>query len=346
MSHASPKMLDEVVIAIPCFNAQATLRKTLQNTLEQSFREFRVIVYDDGSTDHSPDIVKSIADSDSRIELVRNEINRGRPQARNALLGLASDAIIAWQDADDLWHPTKLARQVEFYAHKCQDCDSNRIALVSSLERCRPQDSIGESAYLAAVLGKDYYRVLHPPRVYDVGYVCSANYMSFPFYLQSTFARAALYIQAGGFDDQMPWYEDLDMGLRLLGTGTQIFGLKSDVALAYYFSGAPRLAPAVITDCLLRIYRNNEALMVEGGIDPRHDLSLRKLTLLFLGMIRKREFGAALDILAQERPYVFAGSGLEELYLSNLQVLNTALRAACLPDRQLERGHAADLVPA
>jgi glycosyltransferase involved in cell wall biosynthesis len=346
MPNASPKTLDDIVVAIPCFNAKATLRKTLQNTLEQSFRDFRVIVYDDGSTDQSPEIVKSFADRDSRIVLVRNELNRGRPQARNALLGLASDAIIAWQDADDLWHPSKLARQVEFYAQKREECDSDRIALVSSLERCRPDDSIEESTYLAAVLGKDYYRVLHPPRVYDVGYVCSANYMSFPFYLQSTFARASHFIRAGGFDDQMPWYEDLDMGLRLLGTGTQIFGLKSDVPLAYYFSGAPRLAPDVITDCLLRIYRNNAELMVDGGIDPRHDLSLRKLTLLFLGMIRKREFGAALEILAQERAYVFVGSGLEELYLSNLQVLNTALRAACLPDGQVARRPEAALVPA
>lgn len=346
MSNSFPRLQDEIVVAIPCFNAQATIGKTLENTLEQTFRDFRVVVYDDGSTDASPDIVKSFAHRDSRIVLHRNEVNRGRPQARNALLRLAPDAVIAWQDADDLWHPTKLSRQAAFYGQKREDCGHDRIALVSSLERRRPEGGTEDSSYLSSVLGKDYYGVLHPPRIYDVNYVCSASYMAFPFYLQSTFARAAHFIAAGGFDDRMPWYEDLDMGLRLLGTGTQIFGLKSDVALAYYFSGAPRLAPEVITACLLRIYRNNEKLMVQNGIDVRRDLCLRKLTLLFLGMIRKKEFGAALEILMQERSCAFGGSGLDELFLSNLDILKTAMRAASAAESRPPPQPRPELVPA
>ena len=319
---------DHIVVGIPSYNSEGTIARTLENTLQQTHQAFQVIVYDDGSTDTSPDIVKSFSDRDSRVVLHRNEVNRGRPQARNALLSLASNAIIAWQDADDLWHPSKLSRQVAFYDKMRHKTGHENFALVSSLERLEPLEGGEERGYLSRVLGQDYYGTLHPPSVYDVNYICSDKYMSFPFYLQSTFARAAHFTDAGGFDDKMPWYEDLDMGLRLLRNGTQIFGLKNDFALAYYYSGAPRLPPAVVKNCLLRIYRNNAAFMEKSGIDVSHDLRLRKLTLLFLGMIRKREFEAALHILAEESEAAFRGGKLERLYLANIDVLKNALLAA------------------
>lgn len=329
MTNISAPSLNNVVVAIPSYNSQATIRETLQNVLEQTHKEFRVIVHDDGSTDTSPDIVRSFERRDSRIFLHRNEINQGRPQARNALLSLVPDAILAWQDADDLWHPTKLAKQVSFYERKYQQCGHDKIALVSSLERRRPKGEIdSDHQYLSAILSQGYYGELHPPHVYDVNFICSDKYMSFPFYLQSTFARASHFIEAGGFDPELPWYEDLDMGLKLLGIGTNIFGLKNEVPLAYYFSGAPKLSPDIVTACLKRIYSNNKDFISASGIDVQYDLSLRKLTLLFLGMIRKREFSTALEILAQNSAFALNRSELKELLISNVEVLQKALRAS------------------
>lgn len=328
MSATSSPAFD-IVVAIPCYNSQNTITATLDNVLEQTHKEFRVLVYDDGSTDASPDIVSSFAKRDSRVILHRNELNQGRPQARNALLSLAPDAVLAWQDADDLWHPMKLAKQVTFYDQIVQECGHDRIALVSSLERRRPKGEIdSDHRYLAQVLDQGYYGELHPPHVYDVDFICSDKYMSFPFYLQSTFSRASHFVEAGGFDPQLPWYEDLDMGIKLLSIGTKIFGLKNEVALAYYFSGAPRLSPDVVTDCLLKIYSNNKEFISASGIDIQYDLSLRKLTLLFLGMIRKKEFSTAFEILAQNSAFALDRAELKQLLISNVEVLQRALRAA------------------
>ncbi|WP_051777068.1 glycosyltransferase family 2 protein [Pseudorhizobium pelagicum] len=329
MTSISATSLNDIVVAMPCYNSQTTIGETLENVLGQTHKEFRVVVYDDGSTDTSPDIVRSFERRDSRVVLHRNEINQGRPQARNALLALVPDAILAWQDADDLWHPTKLAKQVSFYENKYQQCSDEKIAVVSSLERCRPKGEIDvDHRYLSKVLSQGYYGELHPPHVYDLNFICSDKYMSFPFYLQSTFARATHFIEAGGFDPELPWYEDLDMGIKLLGIGIKIFGLKSEVALAYYFSGAPRLAPDIVTACLKRIYSNNKDFMSASGIDVQYDFSLRNLTLLFLGMIRKREFSTALEILAQNSTFALTRSELKELFISNVEVLQKALRAS------------------
>lgn len=326
-SHAAPS-LDNIVVSIPCYNAQATIGNTLQNTLEQTHKDFHVLVYDDGSTDTSPDIVKSFADRDSRVVLHRNEENKGRPQARNALLHLADGGLLAWQDADDLWHPEKVAKQVAFYDALYQEHGHEKFALVSSLERRKPDDGVQDDAYLEKVLGADYYGTLHPPKTYDARFICSDRYMAFPFYLQSTFCRAQNFIDAGGFDHDLPWYEELDMGLKLLGSGTQIFGLQNEDALAYYFSGAPRLAPEAIAECLLQIYRNNGAFLTASGIDVEYDISLRRLTLFFLGMIRKQEFGAAMNILSAEQAYAMDHPELEQLLMHNLELLKVALRAA------------------
>ncbi len=329
MTNTSAAPLNDIVVAMPCYNSQDTIRETLENILEQTHKEFRVVVYDDGSTDASPDIVRAFERRDSRVSLHRNELNQGRPQARNALLALVPDAILAWQDADDLWHPTKLAKQVSFYEEKYRQCGHDRIALVSSLERCRPKGEVdSDHQYLSNILSQGYYGELHPPHIYDLKFICSDKYMAFPFYLQSTFARASHFIEAGGFDPELPWYEDLDMGIKLLGIGTKIFGLRNEVALAYYFSGAPRLAPDIVTACLKRIYSNNKDFISASGIDVQYDLSLRKLTLLFLGMIRKREFSTALEILAQNSAFALNRSELKELLISNVEVLQKALRAS------------------
>lgn len=338
---------DEIVVAMPCYNAEQTIARTLTNILEQTFKDFRIVVYDDGSTDASPDIVNAFNRNDSRVILHRNEVNQGRPQARNALLGLVPQALLAWQDADDLWHPTKLAKQVSFYNRMVQQCGHDKIVLVSSLERCRPNSDIDtDHHYLSEVLERGYYGALHPPVIYDEKFIFSDKYMSFPFYLQSTFGRASHFIEAGGFDPMLPWYEDLDMGMKLLSIGTTIFGLKDEEPLAYYFSGAPRLDPVVIDTCLKRIYSNNKTFMESQGVDVQYDLCLRRLTLLFLGMIRKREFSAALDILAQDNAFALDRAELKELLVSNLAVLQKAFRAASRPTAEPYEAAASRAVPA
>ena len=101
-----------VSVLIPAFNAQATLLQTLQSVERQSFGDLEVIVVDDGSRDDTARIAADFAARDTRFRLVR-QANAGAAAARNAALALARGEWIAPLDADDLWHPDKLARQVQ-----------------------------------------------------------------------------------------------------------------------------------------------------------------------------------------------------------------------------------------
>jgi glycosyltransferase involved in cell wall biosynthesis len=101
-----------ISVVIPAYNAEATLLQTLQSVERQSFCDHEAIVVDDGSRDDTARIAADFAARDARFRLVR-QANAGAAAARNAALALACGEWIAPLDADDLWHPDKLARQVQ-----------------------------------------------------------------------------------------------------------------------------------------------------------------------------------------------------------------------------------------
>ena len=104
-----------VSVIVPAFNAEATLAATLDSALTQTHSPLEVIVVDDGSTDDTVALVDRLMRRDPRLALIRQK-NAGVAAARNAGLAQARGDYVAWLDADDLWHPTKLARQLDVFA--------------------------------------------------------------------------------------------------------------------------------------------------------------------------------------------------------------------------------------
>jgi glycosyltransferase involved in cell wall biosynthesis len=100
-----------VSVIVPSYNASRYISETLESVLSQTYRNFEVIVVDDGSKDNTPDIVADYARRDSRIRLV-NQPNSGCGAARNRGIAEASGEFIAPLDADDVWYPQKLEKQV------------------------------------------------------------------------------------------------------------------------------------------------------------------------------------------------------------------------------------------
>lgn len=99
-----------VSIVIPACNAAETITETLQSVRSQTLRDIEIIVVDDGSTDTTRSIVEGIARQDSRLRLI-GQANGGVARARNNGIAAARGRYIAPLDADDIWHPEKLARQ-------------------------------------------------------------------------------------------------------------------------------------------------------------------------------------------------------------------------------------------
>lgn len=106
--------MTRVCVIIPAYNAKDTLARTMQSALRQTHDDIEVFVVDDGSTDGTFDYATEVADGDERVTVLR-QANAGVAAARNNALARTSCQFTSWLDADDVWHPTKIARQLEAY---------------------------------------------------------------------------------------------------------------------------------------------------------------------------------------------------------------------------------------
>jgi glycosyltransferase involved in cell wall biosynthesis len=96
-----------------CYNAMPYLPEAISSILNQSFRDFTLIVVDDGSTDGSSDYLAKVAPEDSRLRVVR-QTNQGQQAAANLGITLGSSEYIVRMDADDIADLRRLERQVGF----------------------------------------------------------------------------------------------------------------------------------------------------------------------------------------------------------------------------------------
>jgi glycosyltransferase involved in cell wall biosynthesis len=101
-----------VSIIVPAYNAEKTISDTIASIVNQTYNKLEIIIVDDGSTDRTAEIVQSIAIKDHRIQLIKQQ-NAGVAQARNTAIRAATGSFIAPIDADDLWHPTKIQKQLD-----------------------------------------------------------------------------------------------------------------------------------------------------------------------------------------------------------------------------------------
>jgi glycosyltransferase involved in cell wall biosynthesis len=93
---------------VPVFNGERYIRDALESIFAQTYRPLEILVADDGSTDGTAAVVAAFSD---RVRYLRQS-NRGPAAARNLGIGAATGDFIAFLDADDLWHPEKLIRQM------------------------------------------------------------------------------------------------------------------------------------------------------------------------------------------------------------------------------------------
>lgn len=102
-------------IIMPAYNAGATIEAAIASALAQTFADFELIIVDDGSTDDTLLRALRCGGADTRLRIV-NQRNAGVSDARNLGIEMARGKFIAFLDADDLWHPTKLECHHAFHA--------------------------------------------------------------------------------------------------------------------------------------------------------------------------------------------------------------------------------------
>ncbi|PBJ12699.1 glycosyltransferase family 2 protein [Flavobacterium sp. ACN6] len=107
-------MNDLVSILTPTYNTEKFIRATIKSVQKQTYQNWEMILVDDASTDKTVSIIEVFAQNDSRIKLFRLSKNSGNGFARNQALEKASGKYIAYLDADDIWFPQKLEKQIQF----------------------------------------------------------------------------------------------------------------------------------------------------------------------------------------------------------------------------------------
>ncbi len=105
----------KVSIVMGTYNRAHILRGAIESVLAQSFKEWELIIADDGSTDTTPALIAEWCKRDSRITYVRSNHNRGVSKNYNSAFRIAQGEYVAMIDDDDAWQdPDKLAKQINF----------------------------------------------------------------------------------------------------------------------------------------------------------------------------------------------------------------------------------------
>ena len=103
-----------VSVIVPCYNMEKYLTNTIASVRSQTFGDWELLVVDDASTDGTMRILHDFSQQDPRIKVAVKDEHSGIAHTRNRCLQRAKGRYLAFLDADDLWHPEKLEKQLRF----------------------------------------------------------------------------------------------------------------------------------------------------------------------------------------------------------------------------------------
>ena len=195
---------------MPCYNSAHIIGKTIDNLYQQTFKNFELIVVDDGSSDNSIQILQEIAKHYKNISIISQQ-NKGPGPARNRGLQAAKGNLIAFLDSDDSWHPEFL----EILLQKLTEnpdcvlayCGWQNLGL--SAEQCQP----------------------YIPADYETSDKIATLLYSCPWPIHAALTRKFAIDQVKGFNENWLTAEDFDMWLRI-ASSSKIARVPE--VLAYY----------------------------------------------------------------------------------------------------------------
>lgn len=102
----------QVSVIVPAYNAESTIGKTVKSIQSQSFKDWVLLIVDDGSSDATGKVVRSFAAEDDRIRYIKQP-NGGASSARNRGLDMADSEYVSFCDADDTYEPEYLELMIK-----------------------------------------------------------------------------------------------------------------------------------------------------------------------------------------------------------------------------------------
>lgn len=196
-----------VSVIIPTYNRAGIIGETVENILQQTYPQIEIIVVDDGSTDGT---LARLHQYGSRIRVV-HQANVGPAAARNRGIDVGRGEIIAFQDSDDLWDPSKIERQVrllEKLGPGVPCCLCNMMLHFT--------DGRVTTSFRNAPISPVYEEGLWT----NVAEVLTTRFVMFN---QAVAIRRTVLERIGGFDIKLKYLEDYELPLRLALEGPWAF---------------------------------------------------------------------------------------------------------------------------
>lgn len=236
--------MPRVSVVVPTYNCAKFLGRTIDSALRQTYRDFEIIVVDDGSTDGTQALIAAYEESVRYVY----QTNQGASAARNAALSRASGELIAYLDADDLWRPDKLSRQVEFLdAHSTCGLVHTEVSVIDE------QDTV-----LHACFNQDTKRPI--PQGQCVRDLLLRSHIQ----TLTVVERRTAFDDAGKFDPRLPVAQDY---LHWISVGLQGYGigyLSEPLGQYRWRAGSLMSSQRRLLGDFVKIY---EILLTEYGLE-------------------------------------------------------------------------------
>lgn len=204
-----------ISIIMPAYNAGLLMEESIRSVLQQTFQDWELIIVDDGSVDNTKEIALAYTDKDNRVKYVY-QANGRQGKARNNGIRNSTGEYVAFLDADDLWHPEKLEKQISCIR------ETNADAVFSDFY------------FFQGSIHSDLESV---PIV--TGYLSKENrsesFFNFnPIPILTVLARKSSICKVGGFSEctAIQNAEDYHLWLKMMLTGCVFYGMQDN--LAYY----------------------------------------------------------------------------------------------------------------
>ena len=286
--------MPRVSVIIPSYNCARYLGRAIDSVSAQTYKDYEILVVDDGSTDDTKDVAMQYG----RKVTYLYQQNRGVSAARNHAISKASGELLAYLDADDMWYPEKLERQVAFLdAH--QECGM----VHGEMSVINEQDEI---------LHLRFYE--ETKRDVPQGYCVPKLLMRCHIQTLTVVERRSSFDRVGVFDDRLPVAEDYLHWIMIAAEGQAVGYLEEPLAKYRWRTGSLMGNPTRLLEAYVRIF---DILLHEKPIASRHgdqcaDILRARLyvvqrELAYLDRIHGRGDSAKrrLTNLIKERPWQF-----------------------------------------
>lgn len=186
-------MKPKVSVVMPIFNQESFLKEAIRSILSQTFKNFELLILNDGSTDNSLKIIKSF--KDKRIKVFQNRKRQGLARGLNFLIKKARGGYIARMDGDDISLPNRIEEQIKF------------------LDKYPEVVLVGCWAKIINNAGKIIGEFKHPVKHTKIRKaILSYNSFIHP----SVMFRKRMFKKLGGYDEKLFYSQDYDLFLRLV----------------------------------------------------------------------------------------------------------------------------------